>query len=182
MEGRSPSSSSRPDRKTMEKKRRNQMKALISDLNAIVQRHNSSGQSSAGNGAVPVPDQIEGATRYIKKLQNRIERLKEKKQSLVMHGDLGKRGRGSMVPKVEIQRMGTSLEVTLISSSGSKLMLKETLGVLEEEGAEISNATYSSAWETILLSIHCEVGDMEFTSFTCDRISERLRQVVSLQN
>ncbi|KAI4371054.1 hypothetical protein MLD38_019330 [Melastoma candidum] len=157
MERRSHSLPSRPDRKTMEKNRRNQMKALISDLNAIVQRPNSPGQSSAGNGVVPMPDQLEGATRYIQGLQIRIERLKKKKQSLLIQRDPDTRGRVSMAPKVEIQRMGTSLEVTLITSSDSQLMFKETLRVLEEEGAEILNATYSSSGGTILHSIHCEV-------------------------
>ncbi|KAG9133147.1 hypothetical protein Leryth_026206 [Lithospermum erythrorhizon] len=66
-------SSSRADRKTIEKNRRDYMKALCLQLNSMVPHQVS-------REAVTLPDQLEQAENYIKKLRSNLEQMKQKKE------------------------------------------------------------------------------------------------------
>ncbi|KAL2524506.1 Uncharacterized protein Adt_09560 [Abeliophyllum distichum] len=64
----------RIERKIIEKNRRNQMKTLYSNLLYLLPDHASK---------VPLPDQIDEAVTYIESLKMKLEKMKEKKESLM---------------------------------------------------------------------------------------------------
>ncbi|KAK3204137.1 hypothetical protein Dsin_018183 [Dipteronia sinensis] len=76
----SSSSSSRTDRKTIESNRRNQMKFLYNHLNSLVPHQNPMEATS-------LTHQLEEAANYIKRLQIKLESMKEKKDRLIMGND-----------------------------------------------------------------------------------------------
>ncbi|XP_011043394.1 PREDICTED: uncharacterized protein LOC105138874 [Populus euphratica] len=175
-------SSSRTDRKTIERNRRNQMKALYSQLNSLVP-HQSSREP------VPsLPDQLDDAASYIKRLQTNLERMKEKKENLMgtertnyasMSSCNGTTGLRS--PQIEVRETGSTLEVVLITGLDSQFMFNETIRVLHEEGAEIINANFSVVEDTVFHTIHSKVGDSA-PSTGAARISQRLNKFVQDDN
>ncbi|RDX62087.1 Transcription factor bHLH162, partial [Mucuna pruriens] len=187
-------SSSRVDRKLVERNRRNQMKALFRKLNSLVPRQRSRVFPSFTQlllsslikamhyvGAIPLPDQLEEATNYIKKLQVNLEKMKEKKNVLLgiersnvrMNG--GNKSVGLKCPRIEIQQMGSALEVVLITGLDSQFMFSETIRVLHEEGVDVVNASYRVTEDAVFHSIHCQDGE---SANGAARISQRLNNFI----
>ncbi|XP_042478049.1 transcription factor bHLH162-like isoform X2 [Macadamia integrifolia] len=170
--------SPRTDRKTVERNRRNHMKTLYSDLNSVIPNQNS-------KEAMPMPDQLEEATNYIKRLKNKLERLKERKEQLMGIERLSKSMSSSGMttvelrkpPHIEIHDMGSALEVILISEFLSHFMFYEIIRVLQEEGADVVNANFYLLGQTYFHTIHSEVGESTFGSGAA-RISSRLKAYV----
>ncbi|KAI4296758.1 hypothetical protein L6164_036686 [Bauhinia variegata] len=166
-------SSARTDRKLIERNRRNQMKALYSKLNSIVPRQQSS------RGGTSLPDQLHEATKYIKKLQINLEKMKEKKDSLmeIQKPSNVRMNRGKVLglkaPEIEIHQMGSALEVVLITGLDCQFMFNEVLRVLSEEGADIVNASYTVVQDTGFHIIHSKV---EQSTNGPARITERLKR------
>lgn len=118
-----------------------------------------------------LPDQLDEAVTYIKKLQISLEKMKEKKNSLMgterttysHYSNAGSfsNSRGAIMslksPHIEIHEMGSALEVVLITGLDCQFMFNETIRVLHEEGADIVNASFSAAEDTIFHTIHCQV-------------------------
>jgi hypothetical protein len=99
-----------------------------------------------------LPDQLDEATNHIKKLQTNLERMKEKKDSLIVGMDekpnsstnSGMTMMGLRSPQIEIHQNGSALEVILITGLDCQFMFNETIRVLHEEGAEIVSAIFST--------------------------------------
>ncbi|XP_011027821.1 PREDICTED: transcription factor bHLH36-like isoform X2 [Populus euphratica] len=152
-------SSSRTDRKLIERNRRNQMKELYSQLNSLVP-HQSSREP-----VLSVPDQLDEAASYIKRLQTNLEKLKEKKDSLMgmEKADYTSKNSGSGTtaclrsPQIKVIEMGSTLEVVLMNGLDSRFMFNEIIRVLHEEGAEIINASLSVVEDTVFHTIHSKV-------------------------
>ena len=132
---------------------------------------------------ISLPDQLDEAATYIKKLQVSLERMKEKKNSLMgfensanHSGSGGVRATGSSSstaaaarsgfitdtaktsPRVEIHGMGSALEVVLTTGPDCQFMFNETIRILYEEGADVVNASFSLVNEdTVFHTIHCKV-------------------------
>jgi len=113
-----------------------------------------------------LPDQLDEATNHIKKLQTNLERMKEKKDSLIVGMDekpnsstnSGMTMMGLRSPQIEIHQNGSALEVILITGLDCQFMFNETIRVLHEEGAEIVSASFSTVVEdTVFHTIHCKV-------------------------
>ncbi|KAJ9168827.1 hypothetical protein P3X46_020311 [Hevea brasiliensis] len=172
--------SSRTDRKTIERNRRNQMKALYSKLNSLVPRQSS-------RESLSLPDQLDEAAKYIKKLQTNLEKMKERKESLMGTQERPNTSVSSgatmrlRYPKIEIHEIGSALEVVLITGLDSQFMFNETIRVLHEEGAEIVNASFSVLDDTVFHTIHSKVGD-SFPFCGAASISERLKKFVQDAN
>ncbi|XVE88061.1 hypothetical protein DITRI_Ditri19aG0038300 [Diplodiscus trichospermus] len=156
-----PNSSSGKDRKLIERNRRNQMKALYSQLNSLE--------------STSLPDQLEEAANYIKKLQTNLERMKEKKDSLI-----GVSSSGPKSPQLQIHEIGSCLVIWLTTgSSCSQFIFNETIRILHEEGAEIVNASFSVVDDTVFHTIHLTVGESAPDIYgAASRISERLKKFV----
>ncbi|KAH0985690.1 hypothetical protein GBA52_012867 [Prunus armeniaca] len=175
-------SSSRADRKTIEKNRRNQMKALYSKLNSLVPHQRSREVTS-------LPDQLDDAVNYIKKLQMNLEKMREKKECLMGNEKSGNSNAGfvggevmgglkSPQIEIEIQEMGSALQVVLITGLDYQFMFNESIRVLHEEGADIVNASFSIVEDTIFHTIHSKIGESE-PGPVAARISERLKKLVN---
>ncbi|KAL0398584.1 UNVERIFIED_CONTAM: Transcription factor [Sesamum radiatum] len=170
---------SKADRKTIEKNRRNQMKTLCSRLSSLVPHQ-------APREVVSLPDQLEGATNYIKKLQTNIETMKQKKNWLmgVSSATASSSARSScsnsgglVLPNVDVRVVGSALEVALITGLNCQFMFSETLRLLHEEGAEVVSASFSVLDNSVFHTIHCEIGESA-QGYGAARISERLRKYV----
>ncbi|TKY59257.1 Transcription factor bHLH36 [Spatholobus suberectus] len=164
------SSSSRSDRKFIERNRRNQMKALFSKLNSVVP-HQSSGETTSR------PDQIGEATNYIKNLQIKLEKMKEKRNNLI---DIERSKNASMnimglkSPQFKIQQMGSALEVVLVTGLADyQFVFNETIRVLQEEGSDVVNASYTVVENAVFHTIHCQVGESANGAL---RISEEIKK------
>ncbi|KAL2341885.1 hypothetical protein Fmac_009825 [Flemingia macrophylla] len=162
------------DRKFIERNRRNQMKTLFRKLNSLVPHQRS-------RESISLPDQLEAATNYIKKLQINVEKMKEKKNMLMgnertngrMYG--GKIIVGLKSPQIEIQQMGQAVEVVLITGLDSQFMFSETIRVVHEEGVNVINASYKVIGDAVFHSIHCQDGE---SANGAARISERLKNFI----
>ncbi|CAN1280820.1 Transcription factor bHLH162 [Linum perenne] len=167
-----PASCSR-DRKTIERNRRNQMKELYSNLSSLVlPRYEQE--------PMALHDQLDQAAKYIKKLQTNLEKMRVKKEKLTtvkLHGGETTAISGESIrpPRIEIKEMGSALEVVLVTGLDSHFVFNETIRVIQEEGGEVVNASFSVAEDLVFHTIHSQVGcDGEVVA----RISERLKKFV----
>ncbi|KAH7545997.1 hypothetical protein FEM48_Zijuj01G0154200 [Ziziphus jujuba var. spinosa] len=180
-------SSSRTDRKTIERNRRNQMKVLYSKLNSLVPHQNSREVTS-------LTDQLDEAANYIKKLQTSLERMKEKKDSLMGIERSSNNAGGMMIssnstscggmaagvksPQIEIHIIGSALEIVLITGLDFQFMFNETIRVLHEEGADIINASFSVVEDSVFHTIHSKIEESTLGPGAAARISERLNKFI----
>ncbi|KAA8519778.1 hypothetical protein F0562_014121 [Nyssa sinensis] len=167
-------SSSRTDRKTIEKNRRNHMKSLYSKLNSLVPHQTS-------QEVLSLPDQLYEAANYIKELQTTLEKLKEKKERLMgtdrpnanLSGGVGLRS-----PQIEVHQVGSALEVVLITGLDCQFMFNESIRIIHEEGTEVINASFSVIDDTVFHTIHSKIGESAPVNAAA-RISERLKKFVN---
>ncbi|KAL9329354.1 hypothetical protein ACSQ67_004357 [Phaseolus vulgaris] len=160
-------SSSKSDRKFVERDRRSQMKDLFSKLNSVLPHQSSRERISR-------PDQIGEATDYIKNLQIKLEKMKEKKSNLT---DIERSRNDSMNMGVKssqfkIQQMGSTLEVVLVTGLDCQFIFNETIRILQEEGSDIVNASYTVVENAVFHTIHCQVDESANGAL---RISEKLK-------
>ncbi|KAK7324711.1 hypothetical protein VNO77_28497 [Canavalia gladiata] len=173
-----PSSSTKIERKIVEKNRRNQMKNLYSTLYSVLPNHNS-------KDAKAVPDQIDEAIDYIKNLETKVKREKEKRESLKER----KKTRGDCSsafqvqgnpksPKIEIQETDSSLEVILTCGADNEFLFYEIIRILFEENVEIVTANFSIVGDSLLLVVHGEI-PQSCLQFGASKVSERLKRFVN---
>ncbi|XP_042484608.1 transcription factor bHLH162-like [Macadamia integrifolia] len=154
-------SSSRKDRKIVERNRRNHMKTLCSELNSLIPNQNS-------KKSMLQTDQLDEATNYIKGILEKLERMKEKKEHLA----------GIEKLQIDIHEMGSAFVVNLISGIHNQSMFYELIRVVQEEGAEIINASFSAVNNTFVHTIHSQVGESSLGSEAASRITWRLNTLV----
>lgn len=117
-------------------------------------------------------DQLDLAATYIKHLRERIEKLKGKKeQAMSMMTTKSSSNQnnnnninndrnfnvGSKLPLLEIRDLGSGIEVMLISGLNKNFMLYEVISVLEQEGAEVVSANFSTIADKIFCTVHAQV-------------------------
>jgi len=113
---------------------------------------------------VPLPDQIDEAMSYIKELQMKLKRFREKKEGLLMgrrREDDSSTG-GSIEtlkssPRIQIRHKGSALDVSLITGHEEKFMFYETIRIIQEQGAEVVNANFSVHGDSIFHVVHAKV-------------------------
>ncbi|KAJ6291430.1 hypothetical protein OIU76_023491 [Salix suchowensis] len=151
-------SSTKTERKIVEKNRRNQMKTLYSNLNSLLPNRNF-------KEAQTLPDQIDEAINYIKRLEEKLEKSREKRESL-------KRSRNrthactfdptppiatSKSPQLKIQEMGSALEIVLTCGLDNQFVFYEIIKILHEEGVEVVSANFQSLGDSIFHIVHAQV-------------------------
>ena len=105
-----------------------------------------------------MPDQIGEATNYIKSMQIKLEKLKERRDSAPGARLLSNYTMGSLrVPHVDVQEMGSALQVVLITGPESQFMFNETIRLLHQEGVEVLNASFSVVDDAIFHTVHSKV-------------------------
>lgn len=109
-----------------------------------------------------MPDQLHEATNYIKKLQMKVERMKEKKEGLMgitVPNSNNESNVGSKLksPRIEIQHVGEALEVVVTTGLDSHSVFTNILRLLHQEGADILHASYTVVEDAVFHIIHSQV-------------------------
>nr|GMD75471.1 transcription factor bHLH162 [Ipomoea batatas]GMD89462.1 transcription factor bHLH162 [Ipomoea batatas] len=144
-----------------------------------------------------LPDQLDEAVNYIKKLQINLERMKEKKESLRSGGGGSSHDQSSSVasrstsngggmavgglklPHVDIHHVDSALEVVLITGvDSSPSMFNDVLRMLHEEGADVISASFSSLDNMVFHTIHSQI-EKSGSAYKAQRISQRLHSFVN---
>ncbi|XP_065874907.1 transcription factor bHLH162-like [Euphorbia lathyris] len=161
------------ERKFIEKNRRNQMKNLISILNSLIPKHPS-------KEALPLPDQIDEAISYIKKLEAKVKKSEEKKESLGFSSLCTSESTAPILkpPKLEIREMGSSLQIILITASENQFLFNEMIHILHEENVDVVSASSSAAGDSLLHIVHAQMSESGF-SFGAARVTERLNRFIN---
>ncbi|KAM5572062.1 transcription factor bHLH162-like [Rosa sericea] len=161
--------SSKLDRKTVERNRRIHMKGLCLKLASMVPPQYY--KSSKSKEMMTQQSQLDLAASYIKQLTERIENLKERKEK-ELKSKLGTSNKssinnvdrpnkavvvGSRLPVIKLTESGSSIEVMLISGLNKNFMFYEVISVLEEEGAEVVSANFSTVGDKVFHTIHAQV-------------------------
>lgn len=110
-----------------------------------------------------MPDRLEEATNYIKRVQERIEQLKEKKRQLIGSSEGTSNEKSS--PQIKVLELGSGLHAVLIvSSDHDRAIMHKSIRAVEEGGAEVWNAHYSSFGDKFIVSLHALVSrtDLDF--------------------
>ncbi|KAK1276385.1 hypothetical protein QJS04_geneDACA012856 [Acorus gramineus] len=150
------------------------MKALYTELDSLL--HHSKVEE------VPfLMDRIEKTTEYIKHFEEKLKMLKERKESIKRRERVSRFSSGagtsstSVVnpPHIEIHDLGSAMEVVLINSADEKFALYDIIVVLEEEGAEVLNASFSVLGDKVFYTVHSLVSFNLFFYTLCPvRIEE----------
>lgn len=114
-----------------------------------------------------LPDQLDQAAKYIKKLQINLEKMRERKESLMgreerpPNSSSGSNGATMRLryPQIKVHEIGSALEVVLITGLETQFMFNEIIRILHEEGAEIVNASFSVLDDVVFHTIHSKVED-----------------------
>ncbi|XP_019103220.1 transcription factor bHLH162 isoform X2 [Beta vulgaris subsp. vulgaris] len=173
----SESSLSKRDSKTMETHTRNQMKNLYFQLNSLISQDASSTR--------PIPDQIDEATNYIKQLQENVENLRQRRDSLLLGVVEGSQDDNSSSTRasypsnspvrIEVTENGRAMEVTLITRLESQSKFTDVMHIFHEENVEVVKASYSVHENTVFHTIHAKM-DEAATSDDFARITENLKK------
>ncbi|RWR82003.1 transcription factor bHLH162-like protein [Cinnamomum micranthum f. kanehirae] len=171
----SQTSSSKLERKTIEKNRRINMKSLCFKLASLVPSHFS-------KMALSIPDKLEQATEYIKNLQENIEALKKKRDLPVHIVETSKDVTDGMMigfslPVIEVRESDSVVEVVLVTELKKNFMLCNVISIIEEEGAQVVNASFSCAADKVFHIIHSQVTSPR-VGFESARALERLKELV----
>lgn len=109
-------------------------------------------------------NQLDYAASYIKHLKERIEKLEKIKQQALMPTETCRDSTNNMtnsgglrLPVFELRDLGSTIEVILISGLQKNFMLYEIISVLQQEGAEVVSASFSTVGDKIFHSIHAQV-------------------------
>lgn len=107
-------------------------------------------------------DQLDEAINYTKTLQEKLEKMKERKESLMGIDKMSEStNKGTTIdlksPHIEIQVLGSALVVHLVSGLDNQFMFYKSICILEEEGAEVVNASFSTMGDKVFHTIHSKV-------------------------
>ncbi|KAL2547801.1 basic helix-loop-helix (bHLH) DNA-binding superfamily protein [Forsythia ovata] len=145
------------ERKIAEKNRRDRMKILYSNLLSLLPNHGS-------KQAMPLLDQIDEVVAYIKSLKMKLEKMKEKKESLMQrkrsHSCITSKIQAntkSPAPLVEVQDMGPNMDVILVSGLDDSSKFYSILHFLHQDGIEVVNANFSLHGNSTIQILHDKI-------------------------
>ncbi|KAL2931878.1 hypothetical protein RDABS01_037288 [Bienertia sinuspersici] len=135
------------------------MKCLYNQLSSLVHH-----DSSSSKGILAMPDQLDEATEYIKKLEKNVADLKRKKDSLINADEnlnkciSSKKCYTLNSPvQIEVHEKGNAMEVILVTGLECQFVFTEAIRIVHEEHTEVVNASYSVVGSTVFHSIHAKV-------------------------
>ncbi|XP_022737020.1 transcription factor bHLH162-like [Durio zibethinus] len=173
-------SSSKPDRKTIERNRRIHMKTLCFKLASLIPHHHS----KPSKEIVSQQDQLDLAAAYIKHLREKIEKLKAIKEQAMKSKEASSSimnttaSVGLSLPVVELRDFGSSIEVILITGLNKNFMLYEVISILEQEGAEVVSASFSTVGGKIFHTLHAQA-KISRVGVETARVYQRLQELIS---
>ncbi|KAJ1384452.1 Helix-loop-helix DNA-binding domain superfamily [Sesbania bispinosa] len=153
------------------------MKTLCHQLASLIP---SNHKPSKSKYMVAQQDQLDLAARYIKHMRERIDKLKRQKEEAVRSNQTDKMFNiESKLPVLELRDLGSGIQVMLVSGLNNKtFMLYEVISVLEEEGAEVVNASFSTVGDKIFYTVHAQVKISRLGVETA-RVYERLQEFIA---
>ncbi|CAL4970455.1 unnamed protein product [Urochloa decumbens] len=175
----------KPDRKTVERNRRNQMNALYSRLDFLVRSGSSTSSAppppaavQRGAPAMTRPDRLEEAAAYIRQTTERVERLKERKRELTAaarassSSSSSAAAAGAAAAEVEVQHLGSGLHAILVTGAppSDGASFHRAVRAVEEAGGEVQNAHFSVVGARAIYTIHTLVAEGGI-----ERVVQRLR-------
>ncbi|KAL2457951.1 basic helix-loop-helix (bHLH) DNA-binding superfamily protein [Forsythia ovata] len=165
------------ERKIAEKNRRDRMKILYSNLLSLLPNHGS-------KQAMPLLDQIDEVVAYIKSLKMKLEKMKEKKESLMQrkrsHSCITSKIQAntkSPAPLVEVQDMGPNMDVILVSGLDDSSKFYSILHFLHQDGIEVVNANFSLHGNSTIQILHDKIGK-SILGFGGTVMSRRLKDLI----
>ncbi|CAL9768005.1 unnamed protein product [Musa acuminata subsp. burmannicoides] len=166
------------ERKAVEKNRRMHMKSLCMKLSSLIPKEHYSNPKDL----LTQQDHFDQATSYIKELRERIDTMKQGKDSRTGIKETIKDISSGLamelrVPVIQARHQDSNLEVVLISGIDKRFAFHEVICVLEEEGAQVLNASFSIVGEKIFHIIHSQAVSSRL-GLEASRISERLKMLV----
>ncbi|KAJ4765380.1 basic helix-loop-helix (bHLH) DNA-binding superfamily protein [Rhynchospora pubera] len=136
-------------------------------------------------------DNLDGAVTYILKLKERMEELRELRdsKSISIRGTKrninrsniptsSKMAVSSVPPVIEVRSEDTNLEVVLVCGLHNGFKLHKMIGILEEEGALVKNANFSVVSDKVFYTIHSQALSPRI-GVEASRVLERLQDLVS---
>ncbi|TVU33162.1 hypothetical protein EJB05_24948, partial [Eragrostis curvula] len=177
---------SKPDRKTVERYRRNQMNALYFRLDELVRAGSTPSAAAAQQGggapapATTRPDRLEAAAAYIRQTADRVEMLRERKRELTsssssLQGSAGSSSSsGAAAAEVEVQNLGSGLHVILVTGAppSDGASFHRAVRAVEEAGGEVQNAHFSVVGNRAIYTIHTLVAGQQGG---IERVVQRLK-------
>nr|XP_010940038.1 transcription factor bHLH162 [Elaeis guineensis] len=178
MKSSSSGSAAKMERKTVEKNRRLHMKSLCLKLSSLIPKEHI----STSKDVLTQQDHLDLATSYIKMLQDRIEKLKQRRELQTsvegISNDISREMTiGIRLPVIEVRHQDSNLEVVLITGLNKSFMFHEVISILEEEGAEVVSASFSAVGDKIFHIIHSKAVSSRI-GMEASRVSERLKELV----
>ncbi|KAJ4724493.1 Basic helix-loop-helix transcription factor [Melia azedarach] len=162
------SSASRAQRNMKEKNRRMVMRDLLLMLASLIPPQPSK---------LSVSELVDRAISYIMQLQKKIENLKRRRA--LLRGDHATSSSSSrMLPIMNLTTMDSTLEVNLICGlTNRNFMWYEIISVLEDEGAEVIDATQLNTGNRIIYIIKSKA-IISRIGFEISRVQERLQDLI----
>ena len=88
-------------------------------------------------------------------LKERIDNLEKRKEELEMI--VNQEDTDSILPVIEVKESGNNLEVQLVIKQDQDIMLHQVIKILEEEGAEVVNASFCTSGYKLIHTLHAKV-------------------------
>ncbi|XP_021734067.1 transcription factor bHLH162-like isoform X2 [Chenopodium quinoa] len=190
------SSESLLEKNIAHKNERDCINGLCSDLISIIPPQHIIRPSK---GILSQANKIEQATDYIVKLRERVDNLSKRKEELLQmtvndeegtssnepnttasdNSDATMSNSGLSLPIIKVEDLGSCLEVQLMLELEHNIKLHEVIRVLEEEGAEVVNATFSNNTGNMALhTLHCKARSSRI-GVEATRVCARLHELIS---
>uniref|UniRef100_A0A0E0JXP7 BHLH domain-containing protein n=1 Tax=Oryza punctata TaxID=4537 RepID=A0A0E0JXP7_ORYPU len=169
------SSGGKPDRKTAERIRRNQMNKLYSHLDSLVRSGSDAGAAApptqGGPAATTRPDRLGEAAEYIRRKEERVDMLREKKRELTGGSS------SAATPEVEVQHLGSGLHAILVTGGppNDGASFHRAVRAVEEAGGQVQNAHFSVVGAKAVYTIHAMVGE---GYGGIERVVQRLKEAI----
>ncbi|KAM1078286.1 hypothetical protein FF1_025432 [Malus domestica] len=166
------SSSTKVERRVVEKNRRNRMKLLYSNLYSLLPKQTFKEPLSQ-------TDQIDEAINYIKSQESKLQKLKEKKESLMRtrkrsYATACVNVESAKAPHIKIHEIDSTLEVVLISGlENHQFIFYDIIRLLDEEHANVVHANFSTLGDSTFHIVRAEIGK-SMSEFGAARITEKL--------
>ncbi|GFZ03717.1 hypothetical protein Acr_16g0003410 [Actinidia rufa] len=109
-------------------------------------------------------DQLDQAATYINQLKERVEELKARRAIAMTNTCTNNNTtrdtrmlRSYELPVVELKDLGSSFKVVLITGLEKNLIMHEVIDMLEDEGAEVVSASFSTVGDKVFHTYHAQV-------------------------
>ncbi|XP_020595357.1 transcription factor bHLH99-like, partial [Phalaenopsis equestris] len=161
------SGTARPDRKTVERNRRKEMKLLYASLSSLL-------PGSKVGVQLPLPRLLDESVGYIKDMQKKLEQLKLEHKS--REAVAARSESSTMAPHLQFRIANGRLSATIITDARDWSVFHKVVEVIQDEECDILSAhlTVSAIGSNAFYVLHSLVGEDNSSKMT--GILEKLRK------